>query len=78
MTPYGNEDTIILGGPFVQSFVVTFDYDKNAVKIGQSSLAAEGVFCKHSLTGLDIVLISVSCIMAVMVGSIIYLKCKKK
>ena len=77
MTSYGHEDTVILGGPFLQSFVVTFDYDNNSVKMGQNELAAEGVFCKHSLTGLDIVLITVGCVMAVMVSCIIYLKCKK-
>lgn len=78
LTSYGESTNIILGAPFMQQFVTTFDYDKNTVSFGTNANAAAGVFCKKSLTGLDIFLIIAGIIVGGLILAIMYLKlCKK-
>jgi len=78
LTSYGDSTNIILGAPFMQQFVTTFDYDKNTVSFGTNANAAAGVYCKKSLTSLDIFLIIAGIVVGGLILAIMYLKfCKK-
>lgn len=78
--PYdGTNDTMILGGKFIESFVTKFDYSTNTVSLAHNAMAVDGVKAHHHMKAIHVVeIFSATALVAIIAGCCICkFKCKR-
>ena len=73
-----SQDTVLLGLPFINQYVPTFDFSKNTVSFGVSVGANPGVLVVNHMSSGAIAGIVVGAVAAVAIIAVVAIKCRKK
>ena len=72
------QDTVLLGLPFINQFVPTFDFSKNTVSFGLASGASPDVLVVKKLSSGAITGIVIGAVAAVAIIAVVAIKCRKR